>query len=149
MDETCLCRFRHPEGVAVDHMGYVFVADTGNHAVRMISPFGNVTTIAGNGRPGFANGILPNIIQFNNPSSLTVWRDWEWWPYPHPVYPHSSLYRNGNGTLTVFVADTGNHQIRKIVLDVIDEVETLQREIINVSVECFSGSCHTESHEKL
>jgi NHL repeat len=39
--------FDTPCGVAVDTAGNVFVADTGNHAIRKISPDGNVTTIAG------------------------------------------------------------------------------------------------------
>ena len=139
--------FRHPEGVAVDHMGYVFVADTGNHALRMISPSGYVTTVAGNGQPGFRNGGSSNDPQFTSPSALSVWRDWEWWPYPNPIDLDSSLYKNGNGTLALFVSDTGNHQIRKVTLSVIDNESTLERKIVHVNVECFSGRCSTNGQE--
>jgi len=141
-------RFRNPEGVAVDHMGFVFVADTGNHAIRMISPAGYVTTIAGNGQSGFQNGNSNENPQFASPSSLCVWRDWEWWPYPNPIDLDSSLYKNGNGLLTLFIADTGNHQVRKITLDLIDNELTLERTINQVTVECFSGNCGTTGRIK-
>ncbi|HVT79594.1 MAG TPA: hypothetical protein VHM90_02965 [Phycisphaerae bacterium] len=39
-------RFSEPRGIAVDAAGNVYVADTGNAAIREISPDGNVTTIA-------------------------------------------------------------------------------------------------------
>ncbi len=127
----------------MDHLGFVFVADTGNHAIRMISPSGRVTTIAGNGQAGFRNGDSSNGPQFSSPSALSIWRDWEWWPYPNPIDEDSSLYRNGNGALILFVSDTGNHQIRKLTLDVIDTESPLQaeRRIVRVKVECFSGLC--------
>jgi sugar lactone lactonase YvrE len=38
--------FRYPVGMAVDGSGAVYVADAGNHAVRRISPSGEVTTVA-------------------------------------------------------------------------------------------------------
>jgi streptogramin lyase len=41
-----MARFRDPQGVAVDYFGNVYVADTGNQAIRKISPSGEVTTIA-------------------------------------------------------------------------------------------------------
>jgi sugar lactone lactonase YvrE len=44
-------RFSEPRGVAVDAAGNVYVADTGNGAVRMITPEGVVTTIAGEAKP--------------------------------------------------------------------------------------------------
>ena len=43
-----------PPGVAVDNGGNVYVADNGNYRIRRISPDGIVTTVAGNGMPGFS-----------------------------------------------------------------------------------------------
>jgi streptogramin lyase len=40
-------RFNNPSGIAVDRLDNVYVADTGNHTIRRISPTGDVTTIAG------------------------------------------------------------------------------------------------------
>ena len=39
-------RFANPQGIALDGSGAIYVADTGNHAVRKISPGGDVTTLA-------------------------------------------------------------------------------------------------------
>ena len=44
-------RFSEPRGIAVDAAGNVYVADTGNAAVRQITPEGVVTTIAGTAKP--------------------------------------------------------------------------------------------------
>jgi sugar lactone lactonase YvrE len=43
-----------PPGMAVDNGGNVYVADNGNYRVRRISPDGVITTVAGNGTPGFS-----------------------------------------------------------------------------------------------
>src|SRR5205807_4272155 len=40
-------RFNHPEGIAVDETGNVYVADTMNFTIRKITPSGVVTTLAG------------------------------------------------------------------------------------------------------
>ena len=154
----------------MDQDGYVYVADTGNHAIRMISPHGTVTTLAGTpGQAGFQNGqgyppVVPGggggrggnndtdtgggstsavAASFSSPSGIAIWRDWLWWSYPNPIDPDLSLYRNGNGTLVLFVADTGNHCIRKIVAkEVYSNATTTGEKILkNVRVECFSGSC--------
>ena len=49
-------RFNSIQGVAVDSVGNVYVADQGNDRVRKIDAFGNVTTLAGNGTAGFRDG---------------------------------------------------------------------------------------------
>jgi hypothetical protein len=56
---------------------------------------------------------------------------------------------NVNGALVLFVADTGNHQSRKVTLVVRDDNITLGRNITSFKIECFSGRCHTDmSQEK-
>ncbi|MBI4474702.1 MAG: hypothetical protein HY646_18670, partial [Acidobacteria bacterium] len=42
-----------PAGIAVDSHGSVYVADRNNHRIRKVDLAGIVTTIAGNGQPGF------------------------------------------------------------------------------------------------
>lgn len=50
-------RFDHPEELAVDTAGQVYVADKGNQTIRKITPDGTVTTLAGlAGIPGSSNG---------------------------------------------------------------------------------------------
>ena len=83
-------QFFYPHGVAVDPSGTVYVADTSNHRIRKITPAGVVTTLAGSGTAGFVNG-TGTAAQFK---------------YPYGVAVDSSG--------TVYVADAGNHRIRKI-----------------------------------
>ena len=85
-------RFNSPEGVAFDGAA-LFVADTGNHAIRKVaSPFssGEVSTLAGAGVPGFVDNTSGASVAFSSPRSLiSVGND-------------------------LFVADTGNQVIRKV-----------------------------------
>jgi DNA-binding beta-propeller fold protein YncE len=83
-------QFNGPVGVAVDKAGNVFVADTYNDRIRRIAPDGRVTTIAGNGAPGDADGAA-HTAGFDTPSGIAVAPD---------------------GTL--YVADTGNDAVRAI-----------------------------------
>jgi hypothetical protein len=85
--------FNHPKGIAVDGAGNMYVADTQNNSIRKITPAGVVTTIAGNGVSGSADGNGASAT-FNRPMGISV---------------------NSAGTL-IYVADTGNNLIRKIVL---------------------------------
>ena len=84
-------KFASPRGVATDPAGNVYVADTGNHTVRMISAAGAVSTVAGMaGQAGMVDGV-GTAARFNRPAALAV---------------------GGDGT--IYVADTENHLIRKI-----------------------------------
>ncbi|MGH2607822.1 MAG: hypothetical protein ACRDHF_01925 [Tepidiformaceae bacterium] len=48
--------FNQPSSIVVGANGDIFVADSGNHAVRKIDQTGSVTTVAGNGTPGYKDG---------------------------------------------------------------------------------------------
>src|SRR5258705_2456362 len=83
-------RFNGPIGVAVDSHGRIFVADTYNDRIRMITPEGLVSTIAGAGGPGYADGDAA-VALFDTPCGVVVKSD---------------------GSL--IVADTGNYRLRSI-----------------------------------
>jgi hypothetical protein len=85
-------KFISPEGITFDGSSF-FVADTGNHAIRKITPtgaVGDVTTLAGDGTSGFLDNAAGGSARFSSPVSL--------------VAIGSNL----------FVSDTGNHVIRQV-----------------------------------
>jgi sugar lactone lactonase YvrE len=82
-------RFNSPSGLAVDASGNVFVADSGNHRIRKVTPLGNVTTVAGRSQ-GFNDDTGTNAL-FNYPLGIVV-----------------------DAAGTIFVSDTNNQRIRKI-----------------------------------
>ena len=63
--------FRNPSGLACDAAGNVWVADTGNHAVRRVAPDGTITTVAGNGACALTDGV-GTVAQFCAPQGITV-----------------------------------------------------------------------------
>jgi sugar lactone lactonase YvrE len=64
-------RFDSPSGVAVDGAGNLYVADTSNDTIRKVTPAGVVTTLAGAGTVGSADG-TGAAAQFHFPSGVAV-----------------------------------------------------------------------------
>jgi ABC-type branched-subunit amino acid transport system substrate-binding protein len=64
-------RFNWPGGVAADAQGNVYVAEFFGHRVRRITADGTVSTLAGTGAPGHADG-PGSTAQFNMPAGLDV-----------------------------------------------------------------------------
>jgi sugar lactone lactonase YvrE len=64
-------QFAEPGGMAIDSAGIIYVADTNNHRIRKIDRSGNVTTLAGSGVEGFANG-QGTAARFNRPGGIAV-----------------------------------------------------------------------------
>lgn len=87
-------QFNHPAGLAADAMGNVYVADQFNDTIRMITPAGVVSTIAGQPRSAGSNDGTGAMARFNQPTGIAV---------------------DGAGNL--YVADFGNAIIRKIAPD--------------------------------
>jgi sugar lactone lactonase YvrE len=66
-------RFATPTGIAIDAAGNLFVADSGNHTVRKLTPAGAVSTVVGvAGRAAFVPGPLPGGLR--EPAGL-AWSD--------------------------------------------------------------------------
>ncbi|HKY45143.1 MAG TPA: NHL repeat-containing protein [Pyrinomonadaceae bacterium] len=86
-------QFNGPIGIAVDAQGNVYVADAYNDRIRLITNDGQVSTVAGKGTPGYADGDR-NTALFDTPCGIVAAND---------------------GSL--IIADTGNDRLRKITPD--------------------------------
>ena len=95
-------RLNHPGGVAVDGLGYLYIADTWNHLIRRVDPSGTITTVAGSGsgtgadrffnQGGYSgDGGRAVRARLHNPAAVAV---------------------DGEGNL--YIADTDNHCVRRV-----------------------------------
>ena len=64
-------RFSTPSGLALDANGTLYVADSGNHAVRRVTPDGHVNTLAGDGLAGYVDGPVGRA-RLNGPVGVAV-----------------------------------------------------------------------------
>jgi hypothetical protein len=66
-------KLANPEGVAVSDAGNIYFADTMNHRIRKVDASGIITTVAGNGSPGFSgDGEAATQARLYYPSAVTV-----------------------------------------------------------------------------
>jgi hypothetical protein len=87
-------RFYSPMGMASDGLGNLFIADTDNDTIRkLVIATGVVTTFAGSARSSGSTDGKGTDARFNSPRAIT-----------------------SDMTGNLFVADTLNHAIRKIVI---------------------------------
>jgi len=62
-----------PTGVAVDRSRNLYIADTNNSRIRMVTPSGVITTVAGNGFPGYGgDGGIATSAPLYNPFGVAV-----------------------------------------------------------------------------
>jgi trimeric autotransporter adhesin len=95
-------QLNNPQGIAVDAAGNVYIADSGNNRVRVVSAQGIIDTFAGNGQFASASGSLFSYgdggpatqAQLHQPSGVAV-------------------DTAGN----VYIADTADNVIRKVTTD--------------------------------
>lgn len=85
--------FDTPSALAIDLLGNLYVADTGNNAIRKVAPDGSVSTLAGGGEAGYRDGVGRDA-RFDGPVGIAVDR-----------------------AGVVYVADTYNDRIRRIAAD--------------------------------
>lgn len=64
-------QFRHPLGICIDSAGNLYVADTDNYRIRMVTPTGETVTIAGQSTPGLVEGLGTNA-KFQRPTGIAV-----------------------------------------------------------------------------
>lgn len=88
-----------PNGLTVDSAGTIFIADTGNGRIRKVSG-GSIATVAGNGGFGYnGDNIAATSAEFTSPSGVAV---------------------DSAGNL--YIADLGNHRVRKVSAGMITTV---------------------------
>jgi hypothetical protein len=83
--------FSGPEGITVDaRTNLIYISDSEDHRIRVLTPNGIVTTVAGTGIPAYGDAVFGSAASFNAPTGLAISPDGAF----------------------LFVSDFGNHRIR-------------------------------------
>jgi len=85
-------QLKTPTGVFVDVSGNLIIADVGNQRIRRIDTNGTITTVAGNGNPGYSGdgGLATSASFFNCVRAIT------------------------DAAGNIYIADQSNHRVRKV-----------------------------------
>jgi uncharacterized protein (TIGR03437 family) len=91
--------FIAPRNIAIDGTGIVYISDFGAHRVYKMTTDGTLTTLAGTGSAGYSGDGVASLAMLNYPTALAV--------------DHQG---------TVYIADSGNHLIRKVTAGVLSSI---------------------------
>ena len=100
-----------PQALAIASNGTLYIADTGNNVIRAIDTIGNITTVAGTGKPGYAGDNGPaTAAQLDAPNAIAV-----------------------DSTGDLLISDSANHRIRRV-----DTTGTITT-VAGTGIQGFSG----------
>jgi trimeric autotransporter adhesin len=90
-----LASLNQPSALAMNAVGDIYISDTGNHRVRVITASGDMNTLVGSGVAGFSGDGGPALTaQLNSPSGIAI-----------------------DPAGIIYIADTGNNRIRSVIPD--------------------------------
>ena len=102
--QAVAARLQFPTSADADAAGNVYIADQSNHRIRRVAPNGIITTVAGNGTPGFADGAalsakfyFPRTVSVDPAGNVLI---------AEPFNQRIRYLNVGSGTITT-VAGTG------------------------------------------
>jgi len=85
--------FGSPNGIAKDHNGLLYIADSSNHMIYVVMPSGIIRNLVGTRNPGTKDGTIEEA-EFNYPTSVSLDKE------------ENNLY----------VVDNHQHHIRKVCI---------------------------------
>jgi sugar lactone lactonase YvrE len=80
-----------PYGIAEDSSGNLYIADSRNCVIRKVDTSGNITTVAGNGSPGYSSSGLATNANLNSPLAVVL-----------------------DSAGDMYISDAGNYVIQKV-----------------------------------